>query len=132
MYGRFFLRALVVLLVIGAVVGIGVYGYNLGVAQSAPAGAAQAAPGPYFYPHPFFPFWGFGCFGLLIPLFFLLLIFGGLRMLFWRGRWGHMHGPWREGWEKGVPPMFEEWHKRAHEPKADAPGEPKPEGKDAR
>jgi hypothetical protein len=27
---------------------------------------------------------------------------------------GH-HGPWRRDWgERGVPPMFDEWHKKAH------------------
>jgi len=27
-----------------------------------------------------------------------------------------MHGPWRHGWtEEGVPTMFVEWHRRAHD-----------------
>ncbi len=134
MYGRFFLRVLLGLLVIAAVVGMGVYAYQMGViqgaAQGASTGTAPAAPGPYFYGRPFYPFWGFGFFGLLIPLFFLLLIFGALRAMFWRARWGHGHWhagqPGHPAWENGVPPMFEEWHKRAHEARPDAPSEAKP------
>ena len=39
-----------------------------------------------------------------------------LDALFWGPRWGwgHHHGSWGRHWENGVPPMFEEWHKRAH------------------
>jgi hypothetical protein len=32
----------------------------------------------------------------------------------WHGHWGHEHGPWGRHWENGVPPMFNEFHKRAH------------------
>ena len=136
MSGRFVPRLLAALLILAGIIGLGFYAYQLGVAQGAaqvaPAGAA-AVPGPYYgYPHHFFPFWGFGCFGLLIPLFLLMLIFGGMRRMFWGGGWGH-HGGWRGKWsEGGVPPMFEEWHKRAHEPKDAAPDEAKPEGKAAK
>jgi hypothetical protein len=134
MYGRFFPRMLFGLLVIVGIAGLGYYAYQMGVAQGmaqgAPAGAAAAAA-PYFWHRPmiFAPFWGLGC---LIPLVLLFLVFGGLRAMFWRG---HMmgHGGWRGRWsEGGVPPMFEEWHKRSHEQKADAPGESKPEGKAAK
>lgn len=61
---------------------------------------------------------GFGLLQCLVPLFILLAIFAFFRLVFrpwgWRGGWrggpwGH-HGPNGEG----VPPMFEEWHKRAH------------------
>jgi hypothetical protein len=137
MYGRFFVRVLLGLLVIAAVIGIGAYAYQMGLSQGAAQGASEGtAPiltGPHFYGRPIHPMGGFGCFGLLIPLFFLLLIFGGLRAMFWHGPWGH--GRWHvghpghpghPGWEKGVPPMFEEWHKRAHEPKPDASNEAKP------
>ncbi len=132
MYGRVFLRVLAGLLIVAGVIGIGAYAYQLGlaqgVAQGAPAGVAAQAPF-YWYPQPFFaPFWGFGCFGLLIPLFLLFVIFGALRAMFWRGHMGHGH--WRERWsEGGLPPMFAEWHRRAHEQKPDSSGEPMPEGK---
>ena len=137
MSGRFVPRLFGVLLVLAGLIGAGVFAYQLGVAQGVaqgiPAGAA-AVPGPYAYGfahHGFFPFWGFGCFGILIPLFLLMLIFGGMRRMFWGGGWGH-HGGWRKWSEGGVPPMFEEWHKRAHEDKAAAPDEPKPDSKAAK
>jgi len=71
----------------------------------------------------FFP--GGICFGIL----FLFLLFGALRMIFF-GRMHHMHhhgghwrGPWGRNWEDGVPPMFNDWHKRAH---GEKPEEEKP------
>jgi hypothetical protein len=94
--------ALVIALSVGAV------GYNIGVshglALAAPAAGAAGAAAPYMLYRP----WGFG-FG---PLFFLVLFFLVLRPLLW--------GPfyrrrWREGQPYGVPPRFEEWHRRAHE-----------------
>lgn len=64
------------------------------------------------YRHHFNPFSAI-CFSI----FFLFLFFGLLRFTFfspWRRGWGHHgHGPWGK-WEGGVPPMFNEWHKRAH------------------
>jgi hypothetical protein len=93
---------------------------------------------PYFVPYgmPYgrgfhhAPF--FGCFGLLIPLFFLFLAVKAFRFMFWGPRWAHHmhghHGPWRNHWENGVPPMFEEWHKRAHgEKTAEEPANDKKE-----
>jgi len=137
MSGRFFLRVLFGLLVLIGIAGLGYYAYQMGLAQGAAqgaqAGAAAAAP-YYWYPHPFFaPFWGLGC---LIPLVLLLLVFGGMRAMFWRGRMmdrEHWRERWHERWsERGVPPMVEEWHKRMHEQKTDGPDGPKPEGKAAK
>jgi hypothetical protein len=57
-----------------------------------------------------------GIFRLIGTLLFIGLIFFLIRMLFFRNGWG---GPGRWGWNsngRGVPPFFEEWHKRAHEP----------------
>ena len=67
--------------------------------------------------HHFGFFSGAFCFGIL----FLFLLLGALRMMFF-GRMhmmhhhggGHWRGPWGRHWEDGVPPMFNEWHKRAH------------------
>ncbi len=78
---------------------------------------------PFWRP---FPFFGFGCIGLLIPLFLLFLAFGAFRRLMWGPRWGWHHmryGRWMgdEG-EAGLPPMFAEWHRRAH---GDAPTDKK-------
>jgi hypothetical protein len=122
MNGRIVLRVLLALLVIAGIVGIGVYVYNMGVAQGLVESGKLAAPTtgvvPYhYYAGPFFfrPF-GFAFAGCLFPLLFIFLVAVSLRGIFWRGHWareGH-HGPW----EKGVPPMFEEWHRKAHEPRA--------------
>ncbi len=121
---RILWRVLVVLVLIAAVVGVGAYTYNLGIAQGVaqklPAAAAGTAPVPYpyFYGHPFF--WGgFGFLSCLIPLFLFFLIFGSLRALFWHGPMGygrmHRHGWWRDEEGKGVPPYFAEMHRRMHE-----------------
>ncbi|MBI4790699.1 MAG: hypothetical protein HY782_27025 [Chloroflexi bacterium] len=112
---------LAIVLIVGAV-GLGVYGYNLGLAQGLaqsdklPVPPTGAAPYPYFgYPYFFRPFgFGFGFLGCLIPLLFLFVLFGVMRMVFWRASWGGMHHRHGAG---GVPPMFEEWHKKAHEAK---------------
>ena len=92
---RIFWRVLAALVLVAAIVGIGVYAYNLGMAQgiaqkiTLPAG--QPVQAPYMhYGYPFF--WsGFGLLGCLIPLFLLFLVFGSLRALFWHGPmgWGH-------------------------------------------
>lgn len=76
-------------------------------------------PYGFGYRHPF----GFFPGGICFSIFFIFLFFGLLRMIFfrpWRHGWGH-HGPWGK-WEGGVPPMFDEWHKRAH---GEEPGEKK-------
>jgi hypothetical protein len=137
----FIFRLIGVLLLLGLVAAGGFMAYKTGVAQGiaqAPEVAAaieksaengQVAPVPpmygygygYGYPHPY----GFGyphhfnpfgaiCFSFL----FLFLFFGAMRMIFFRRMghgWGHHghHGPWGK-WEGGFPPMFDEWHKRAH------------------
>lgn len=104
---------LVVLLAASAAATIGYMAYGAGVAHGlAESGRLAALPGggpgtnvPYVYVwhRP----WGFG-FGFF-PFFFILLWFFLLRGLFWRGRRGW--GGWYDG---GVPPRFEEWHRRAH------------------
>ena len=120
---RIFWRVLVVVVLVAAIVGLGAYAYNLGMAQgiaqkiTLPAG--QSAPVPYmYYGHPFFGA-GFGLLGCLIPLFLLFLVFGSMRALFWHGPmgWRHMHRrgwDWRDENSKDVPPFFAEWHRRAH------------------
>ena len=121
MNGRIVLGVLLVLVVIVGVAGIGAYAYNLGVAQALVGGEKLVAPGPGFAPHllygrPFFfrPF-GFGFLGCLFPLLAAFLVLALLRGLFWHGRWGCGH---HGHWEHGAPPMFEEWHHKAHEPQA--------------
>jgi hypothetical protein len=111
--GNLWRGLLVAILLIVVLGGIGSYAYSLGIAQGAVArGEAPSAVAPYAYGYPFYrPFgFGFGFLGCLFPLFFFLIFFAVLRAIFWGGHWGrHHHG------EHGVPHMFEEWHKRAHE-----------------
>ena len=120
MSGRIFLRVVLTLVLAAAIVGFGAYVYNAGVSQGIAEGARltprESGAVPYYGPYAR-PFFGFGCFGLLVPLFFLFLIFGLMRALFWRGPWGRgrMH---EDHWGKGAPAMFEEWHRRMHEPKS--------------
>jgi len=139
------LRIISVLVLVAAIAGIAFFAFNAGVAQGspitikAPDGQTAPMPAPYYgygYGMPFrgphFGFgYGFGCFGLLIPLFLFFLAMKAFRFAFWGRRWGHMHdgehghhghGPWGRHWENGVPPMFDEWHKKSHEdPKESTP-----------
>ncbi len=141
----FAFRLIAVLLLIGLAVAGGFMAYRAGVSQGimqAPEVAkaiSQAAqngqPVPvapmygYGYPygwglrHPF-GFFPFGCFGAFL---FIFLFFGLLRFAFRPWGWGHhgYRGSWGK-WEGGVPPMFSEWHKRAHEgPAEDSEAEKK-------
>lgn len=128
---RIVLGVLIGLVLIVGVATMGYYAYQAGVAQglveSGKLAVEPASPegqvyhyrgGPFFLHHRFG--FGFGFLGCLIPLLFFFLL---TRLLFWPrrwfwgwghggpgGHWGHGHGPW----EHGAPPMFEEWHRRAH------------------
>jgi len=125
---RIILGILLALVLVAGAVAVGAYAYNAGVAQGlvqsgqlvAPEGGTVPYPyygGPFFWHRPFG--FGFGFLGCLFPLLFFFLFFGLLRGLFW-GRWGGgqrgwgSHGPWGGEHSRGVPPMFEEWHKQAH------------------
>ena len=123
------LRIVSALVLIAAIAGIAFFAFQAGVAKGspvtieAPSGQTAPAPYPYYgygYGMPFHRPWGFGFgfFGFLIPLFLFFLVLRAFRFLFWGARWGHHmgggHGPWGRRWEGGAPPMFEEWHKRAH------------------
>ncbi len=56
--------------------------------------------------------------GFHFPMFVIPLAIG--LMVFARRKRMHMHMVNREGWKNGVPPMFYEWHRRAHEAEAQA------------
>jgi hypothetical protein len=140
--GRFIvLRVIGLLLLVGLVAGGIFMAFRAGEAQGisqAPAVATaivkaaengEAAPIPpmtyghsyrYSYGYPMVGHhFGFFPFGICGSILFLFLIFGLMKMVFFRGMWhrgweGHKHGPWGRHWENGVPPMFDEWHKRAH------------------
>jgi len=125
MYGRIVLAVLLAIVLIVGAAGLGVYAYNVGLAQGMAdtgrpaAPATGVAPYPYYGAFFFHPFgWGFGFLGCLFPLLFFFLIFGLLRAVIWGPRWGwHHHRHWERG-EHGVPPMVEEWHRKMHEPQA--------------
>lgn len=94
---------------------LGVYIYDLGVAhglaQGTGAGFRDAPVVGWWRP------WGFG-FGFFpfFPFVFILLWFAVLRGFFWRGPWYGRR--WGRGWgdeRDGVPPAFEEWHRRMHD-----------------
>jgi len=129
---HFVFRIVAGLVLLAAIAGLGFFAYQAGVAHGVAANiqvpAAETAGLPYpFYGMPyghFMGFHGFGFFGLLIPLFLLCLAFGAMRRMIWGPRWGmrHMgHGPMGHhgSCDEGVPPMFAEMHRRAHEQPAD-------------
>jgi len=138
MYKHVVFRIFAGLVLLAAMAGIAFFAYQAGVAHGvvanpqAPAGQANGSPylqyGMPFWYFAWFP--GFGFFGLLVPLFLLFLVIGMFRLLIWgpRWRWRHMNdisqgtNPWKEG----VPPMFAEWHRRAH---AGSPDNQPPENK---
>lgn len=127
------LRIVSALVLVAAIAGIAYFAFQTGVAQGspitvqAPSGETVPAPYPYYgYGYGFHRPWGFGFgfFGFLILIFLFFAALRAFRFLFWGSRWGwghhHGHGPWGRHWENGAPPMFEEWHKRAHgEPPAE-------------
>ena len=128
---RVVVGVLLVLAVVAGVTGLATYTYNSGVAQGLAQSGKLPSPGPGVgpypgYPYPMYPYgypfhgpfgFGFGFFGVLWTVLIVFLLLGLVRRLFWRGYgWGG-HG---RHWGRGVPPWFEEWHRRAHEPKGTA------------
>jgi hypothetical protein len=128
MNGKIVFRIVSALVLVAAIAGIAFFAFNAGVAKGSPV-TIQAPAGetvPQSYPYcgygmPYgrhMPFLGFGCFGLLIPLFLFFIAMRAFRFMFWGPRFGMHggHGPWgQHGMHEGsVPPMFNEWHKRAH------------------
>ena len=131
MNGRTIARALLALVLIAGVVGIGIGAYNAGVSQGLVAsGHVVAAPdgyvgGPYAGGYGYGWGWGgpgFGFFGFLGFLLFFFLLIGLVRAAFGRGRgwgrregWGgpgHEHGSWRGSpWESRAREIHDEWHR---------------------
>jgi len=127
MNGKIGLRIVSALVLVAAIAGIAFFAFRAGVAQGSPitieAPSGESVPAPYLYygygygmpfPHPLG--FGLGCLAPILVVFLLVLALRSFRFLFWGPRWGWGHrGPWQHGWgERGVPPMFDEWHKRAH------------------
>lgn len=125
MSGRIAFSILLTIALVAAVIGLGLYTYNVGVAQGLAQTGRQVAPGTGVVPYPFYgpfffhPFgWGFGFLSCLVPLIVFFMIFGMIRTLIWgpRWRWHHHHHYWDDA-GRPVPPMVEEWHRKMHEPK---------------
>ena len=112
MGNRFGFRLMLGIVMFAALAAVGFYTYNVGVAHGiAESARAVAVPGTgvplvAVWPRP----WGFG-FGFFpfFPVLFILVWFFILRGLFWRGAWRG-----RSCRYDGVPPAFDEWHRRAH------------------
>lgn len=114
-------RLIGVVIFIGLIAAGAFMAYQAGVAQGisqAPEFAEALQQNPnMMYPHhhgfgfgPHFGLFPFGfCFSILILFFF----FGMLRFICRPLGW-HKHRHFGKGWEHGVPPHFDEWHKRAH------------------
>ena len=125
------------LVLLAAIAGIAFFAFSAGMAHGAAldikglATQGDGQPVPFYSygtTHFYFPPFGFGCFGLLAPIFLFFLAFAALRHLLWGPRWWgwgwrhrmhHMHGygPWgeKDPWGDDVPPMVAEWHRRMHE-----------------
>lgn len=119
------LRIVSALVLVAAIAGIAYFAFQAGVMRGSPitieAPSGEPAPMPYPYYGWGMPFhrpfgFGFGFFGFLLLLFLFFIALRAFRFVFWGPRWGwgHHHGPWGRSGGNGVPPMFEEWHKRAH------------------
>ena len=95
----------------------GIIAYNIGLSHGLAQTAATQAPGVPPYGYLAYRPWGFG-FGF--PLFLLIIVwFASLRALRWGGG-----PPWRHRYymdARGIPPAFDEWHRRAHEHMKEGP-----------
>jgi hypothetical protein len=120
------LLLLAVLAIGGGLVATVAYQAGLSAAVStvaAPSGTVVVPAYGYGYGwHLFGP--GFGLFGFLGTVLFLVIVFGLVRaVVFGFGRrpghgsgWGPgMRGAYRSRWETGAHETFEDWHRRAHD-----------------
>ena len=122
-FGFFLIWALLTLLIAG---GVAAYAYHLGTLATVTAAGGGYVVHPYYgfamAPFLFFPF--FPLLGFLFFFFVLFAIFGGMRRRWYGGYGPGGHGPYGHH-QHGLPPAFEEWHRRAHgEAPAAAPGRP--------
>jgi hypothetical protein len=136
---RWVLGVLIVLFLVVGAITVGGYAYSIGVSRGLADSGKLVVPqgggvpfaygAPYFYPGVWGWGFGFGFLRCLFPLLGFFLVFALLRAFLWRGRWGGRHGWGGHGFGpggQGVPPMFEEWHRRAHggpEQKAEGRGQ---------
>ena len=139
MNGRTFARILLVVILIGGALAIGVTAYNQGVTaglvQSGQAvvvpGGYAVAPGTAYVGYGWGFGHGFGFFGFLGGLLFLLLLFGLIRAAFgprrgWggpAGRHGWSDDARRDAWEERIRETHDALH-RASGDRADQPDRP--------
>jgi hypothetical protein len=129
-------RIIAGLVLLAAIAGIAYFAYQAGVTSGAVANLPVTGEQTVEQFHPFYgmhPFFGLSCLIPLAVLFLFCLAFGSMRRMLWGPRWGWRHmgpGPMGHGPMKhyspcgeGVPPMFNEWHKRAHAETEKAPEE---------
>lgn len=136
MNGRTIVNIALGAIVVALLVGIGIGVYNAGISQGileagrVPAGAEVPASFGYGYGygwghHP--GVFGFGIFGLIFPILFILLLIGLFRAASggWRRGWSgpgwgpggpgrHGHDGWREERERQIADL----HKRLHDEEA--------------
>jgi hypothetical protein len=126
MNGRTIARALLLVVLIGAAIGIGVSAYDAGVtAGLAQNGNVTVAPGYIGAPYVGWGWglgFGHGFFGFFGGLLFLILLFALIRAAFGGGhrRGWDRHGPgwsggWRDaegrGWEQRAREVHDAWHR---------------------
>jgi hypothetical protein len=135
---------LLVLLVAGAA-GLGFTAYNAGVtqglAQSGKLAVPPASAVPYPYAVPFFRYGFFGpglglfnCLSVLLAIGLIFLVVRGIMFVVFGPRhWGRRHwagyglgdpSSWHQPWDKGYPPMFDQWHRQAHSQNPDPSAPP--------
>jgi hypothetical protein len=127
MQGRTVARILLIVVLVGAAIGIGATAYDAGVSSGlAQSGHVVVTPGGY----PVAPYvgygWGFGhgfgFFGFFGTLLFLFLVFALLRAAFggrrhWGGSQHGQPGGWRGAdwrgspWESRAREVHDEWHR---------------------
>ena len=111
MDNRLGVRLIIGVLAAAALVAVGLYAFNIGVAHGlAESGRLAALPGGEgrhvaFWPGP----WAFGfAWFPFFPFVGILLLFLVLRGFFWWGRGGRACGSGRS------PAHWDDWHRRAH------------------
>ncbi|MEA1903216.1 MAG: hypothetical protein U9N56_06795 [Actinomycetota bacterium] len=111
---RTFGRILIVVLLLGAIGGIGYgvwnSGYQQGLMETVETTADVVVTAPY-YPG----YYGFGVFGLMFKIFFAFILFGLLfKIFFGRRYWCHHTGEAHDHYRSRMESRMSRWHDEAH------------------